>query len=145
MGYKKVLGSRNPADALTKHMAGTLMDQHIATVGMEARGGRADSAPTIDSVEAYTEGWLNKRVRFHGKISIVHIPFVGAGRKVSRKSSEKTKWHRGTANSERIVASDGEAIEECDGKGIKEGSGMTPSGSSGQDSRGKATTGKSRS
>ena len=32
LGYKKVLGSRNPADALTKYMASPLMDQHVATV-----------------------------------------------------------------------------------------------------------------
>ena len=52
--YKKVLGSRNPADALTKYMAGTLMDQHIATVGLVFRGGRADSAPELNSVSTYT-------------------------------------------------------------------------------------------
>ena len=55
--YKKVLGSRNPADSLTKYMPATLMDQHVETIGLEFRGGRADSAPSLNSVEAYTEEW----------------------------------------------------------------------------------------
>ena len=104
LGYKKVLGSRNPADALTKHMAGTLLDQHVATVGMEMRGGRADSAPTLDSVEAYTEGIIKKSVRFHGKISVVEISARGAGRKVLKGRSEK--WHRGV---------DDEDEDQCSG------------------------------
>ncbi len=49
MGYKKVLGSRNPADALTKYMASPMLDQHVATVGLAFRCGRANSAPTLDS------------------------------------------------------------------------------------------------
>ena len=63
----------------------------MATVGLEVRGGRADAAPTLDNIEAYTEGWLNKRVRFHGKIVIVPIEAEGASRRVSRKMKD-TKW-----------------------------------------------------
>ena len=48
--YKKVLGSRNPADILTKHVASTQLDQHLATVGVEVRGGRADCAPSLDEI-----------------------------------------------------------------------------------------------
>ena len=91
LGYKKVLGSRNPSDALTKYMASPLLEQHLKTVGMISRGGRAESAPTIDSIETYTEGWVNKRVRFHGKVGVMLIPFIGRGRKVTRNRSEK--WH----------------------------------------------------
>ena len=54
LGYKKVLGSRNPSDALTKFMPGPLLDEHMATVGLDVRGGRADTAPTLDVIEAYT-------------------------------------------------------------------------------------------
>ena len=55
--YKKVLGSRNPADLLTKHVPRELLDAHSNTVGVTFAGGRAESAPTLDSVEAYTEEW----------------------------------------------------------------------------------------
>jgi hypothetical protein len=92
LGYKKVLGSRNPADALTKYMASPLMEQHVATVGLEFRGGRADSAPTLDAVEAYTERTIVKRVRFHGTVSIKTIEAIGECRKVV--SAVKTKWRK---------------------------------------------------
>ena len=55
--YKKVLGSRNPADILTKHVPKDLLNIHLVTLGLEIRGGRADTAPSIDVVEAYTEEW----------------------------------------------------------------------------------------
>ena len=90
MGYKKVLGSRNPADALTKYMPSTLMDQHVETVGLEIRGGRADSAPGLDNVEPYTEMNKMKKVRFHAVICVRHIPSVG--RCVSLREVKKTKW-----------------------------------------------------
>ena len=90
LGYHKVLGSRNPSDAMTKYMTSVLLEQHIATVGMVSRGGRAEAAPGLDLVEAYTEGWVNKRVRFHGKIGIVRIPLCGKGRKVDR--GHDSKW-----------------------------------------------------
>ena len=55
--YKKVLGTRNPADLLTKHVPKDLLNAHLVTLGVEFRDGRADSAPTLDGVEAYTEEW----------------------------------------------------------------------------------------
>ena len=55
--YKKVLGTRNPADILTKHVPKDLLNAHIVTLGIDIRGGRAETAPTIDSIEAYTEEW----------------------------------------------------------------------------------------
>ena len=99
LGYHKVLGSRNPSDAMTKYMTSVLLEQHLTTVGMESRGGRAETAPGLDSVEAYTEGWMNKRVRFHGKIGIVRIPLCGKGRTVD--GGKDSKWHK------NIVTSDG--------------------------------------
>ena len=91
LGYHKVLGSRNPSDAMTKYMTSVLLEQHITTVGMISRGGRAEAAPGLDSVETYTEGWVHKRVRFHGKIGVVHIPLCGKGYKVSR--DKDGRWH----------------------------------------------------
>ena len=90
LSYKKVLGSRNPADALTKYMPGPLMSQHMTTLGLEARGGRADSAPTIDTLECHTDAWRYKRVRFHGMVQIVRIPSEGRGHPVSR--ARRAQW-----------------------------------------------------
>ena len=79
-------------------MASPLMDQHVATVGLEFRGGRADSAPTLDAVEAYTEKDVLKRVRFHGTVSMQDIEAVGKYRKVCY--AKKTKWEEGKADSD---------------------------------------------
>ena len=64
----------------------------MTTVGMISRGGRAESVPGLDSVETYTEEWVHKRVRFHGKIGIVHIPLWGKGRKIDR--GKDSRWHK---------------------------------------------------
>ena len=69
LAYKKVLGTRNPADLLTKHVPKELLDAHVITLGVEVRGGRAESAPTIDSVEAYTEEWLEELKEGEGEES----------------------------------------------------------------------------
>ena len=55
--YIKVLGSKNPADLMTKHMSAELSKQHIETLNMKAEGGRAESAPTLDSVTSYVRAW----------------------------------------------------------------------------------------
>ena len=116
--YKKVLGSRNPADLLTKHVPRELLNAHLRTLGVEMVDGRAESAPTLDSVEAYTEEWIEeidrsgesqgkeegecrvvsdkgserKEVRFHRRVQVRAIDAVGRGRKI--KSGVPTKWQR---------------------------------------------------
>ena len=116
--YKKVLGSRNPADLLTKHVPRELLNAHLRTLGVEMVDGRAESAPTLDSVEAYTEEWIEeidrsgesqgkeeggcrvvsdkgserKEVRFHRRVQVRAIEAVGRGRKV--KNGVPTKWRR---------------------------------------------------
>ena len=87
-----MLGRRNPADALTKYMPSTLMDQHVETVGLEIRGGRADSAPGLDNVEPHTETNKTKRVSFHAIVSIRHIPSVGKCTSLSEAKRTKTRW-----------------------------------------------------
>ena len=57
LSYKKVLGSLNPADVLTKHVPKDLLNAHLVTLGVEMRGGRAESAPTLDNLEIYSEEW----------------------------------------------------------------------------------------
>jgi hypothetical protein len=90
LNYKKVLGSRNPADALTKYVPGVLMDKHMETIGVEVRGGRASSAPTIDNVEPFTTRVVEKKVRFHGSVGIKYIASVGLGKPV--KGARRTRW-----------------------------------------------------
>lgn len=94
--YKKVLGSRNPADSLTKYMPATLMDQHIETVGLEFRGGRAESAPGLNSVKAYTEEWREKLVRFDPLVEVRHVAAKGKGLKVNRRST-RASWRPAAA------------------------------------------------
>ena len=91
LAYKKVLGSRNPADILTKHVASTLLDQHLVTVGAEVRGGRAESAPTLDDIQMYSDSVASgKLVRFNGIVEIKRIPAVGRGRPVS--GFKRLRW-----------------------------------------------------
>ena len=66
------------------------MDTHMQTIGVEIRGGRASSAPTIDNVEPFTNRIVEKKVRFHGKIEIKHIASVGLGRPV--RNAKRTRW-----------------------------------------------------
>ena len=117
LSYKKVLGSRNPADALTKYMAGTLMDQHVATVGMEFRGGRADSAPELNLVEAYTERWCEKVVRFNPVVEMKGVASEGKGLKVSR-AKQTRRWSEEERRRRRIHVGDaakGEVASDLDG------------------------------
>ncbi len=45
---RKVLGSENPADLMTKHLTGSARVPHLLRLfGCELRGGRAESAPTL--------------------------------------------------------------------------------------------------
>ena len=97
--YHKVLGTRNPSDVLTKHVNRELLATHIRTLGMEHRGGRASTAPSLDSIEAYTEetepsiyskNSIDKRVRFSKIIEYRSIPALGRLRSV--KNARKGRW-----------------------------------------------------
>ena len=58
---------------LTKHVASTLLDQHLVTIGAEFRGGRADSAPTLDEIHTYDErSAASKEVRFDPVVTIMN-------------------------------------------------------------------------
>ena len=97
LSYKKVLGSRNPADILTKHVGAELLQIHLKTLGVEARDGRAETAPTLDTVEPWTISWLEeeeveKTVSFHPKVCVRTIPAVGRGRSTSEAKRKKTSW-----------------------------------------------------
>ena len=45
--YRKVKGTENPADALTKSLSSPVIQKYLADVGIETRGGRADSSLEI--------------------------------------------------------------------------------------------------
>ena len=90
----KVLGSRNPADALAKHMASTLLDQHLETVGLDSRDGRAESAPGLNSATPRTESRVNKRVRFNGIKEFRQIPSEGRGKSLAEVKATKALWQK---------------------------------------------------
>ena len=45
---RKILGTENPADMLTKHVERVLIERHLSKLCMRFTQGRAASAPTID-------------------------------------------------------------------------------------------------
>ena len=49
VNIKKITGSDNPSDLLTKHLERPLMLKHLRTLGLRSEEGRAGLAPTIDS------------------------------------------------------------------------------------------------
>ena len=104
LGYKKVLGTLNPSDVLTKHVPGDLLDAHLRTLGMEVRGGRSDVAPTLDSVIVeYLCDWVEAtkdepkkkkkkfglKVRFNEDVLCRNIP--ATGRQLPTGHARKTR------------------------------------------------------
>ena len=58
LSYKKVLGTKNPADILTKHVPSDLLNRHLETVRAVVVAGRAESAPELNTVESCIEWYL---------------------------------------------------------------------------------------
>ena len=92
--YRKVLGEKNPADLLTKHMSAELSERHLQTLSMRLDSGRADIAPTLDSVESLVTSWYeregfgkdidyfgHRQVRFDSQVSVRAIPITGRHRR----------------------------------------------------------------
>ena len=50
LAYHKVLVSKKPADSLTKHVSAELLSRHFVAFQTEAGGGRAESAPELNSL-----------------------------------------------------------------------------------------------
>ena len=102
--YKKVLGTKNPSDVLTKHVPGELLERHLEVTGAEPRGGRAETAPELNSMESVVfridvdecsdepedEGKKLKEVRFASKVQYRAIPATGRGRPT--KAKRKACW-----------------------------------------------------
>ena len=94
IAYKKVLGEKNPADLLTKHMSADLSGRHLACLNMDLSGGRAEAAPTLDSlVTAWYTGPRrrgNHRVSFSDKISYQPVPAEGRQRPTPARGAGAT-------------------------------------------------------
>ena len=102
--YKKVLGTKNPSDVLTKHVPGELLERHLEVTGAEPRGGRAETAPELNSIESVVfrldvdegdyeqedKGKKLKEVRFASKVLYRAIPATGRGRPT--KAKRKACW-----------------------------------------------------
>ena len=97
INYLKVLGEKNPADLLTKHMSAELANRHITTLNMRLSSGRAETAPTLDSlVQAwYSENGKDvaksrgdgRRVHFASAAQYRPIPAEGRGRRTPARGS----------------------------------------------------------
>jgi hypothetical protein len=60
----KVLGTENPADLLTKHLARDIVDQHLARLNIDRETGRAATAPKITAsllVEKQSDDYAKSR------------------------------------------------------------------------------------
>ena len=105
LAYHKVLGTKNPADVLTKHVPGELLDRHLETIGAKITQGRAELAPEIDSVQSlvrefewdedinYGDEDKVMKVSFHKKVNFRAIPSANRGRQCGRKKGA-TKWQK---------------------------------------------------
>ena len=84
IAYKKVLGEKNAADLLTKHMSADLSARHLECLNMDISGGRASAAPTLDSiVQAWYDGKTTREprhLRFSNKVSYHAVPATGRQR-----------------------------------------------------------------
>ena len=116
LAYRKVLGTKNPADVLTKHVPGELLDRHVEAMGMSRSGGRAESAPELNSVESVVVSWTGplreaggeaehgagdtsaeraRGVRFASRVEFRAVPHCNRGR--SCKSTTKCRFPGGVA------------------------------------------------
>ena len=133
--YKKVLGTKNPADILTKYVPAELLKKHLATLGTAAVGGRADAAPELcmmmmEVVKEWeeplnTSGPKDKQVRFATKVRLRSIPSANRGRrcdKVARKELQGTKRKEAV----RSEASQEEAKTERKTDGLESGRRSNP-------------------
>ena len=133
INYLKVLGEKNPADLLTKHMSAELANRHITTLNMRLSSGRAETAPTLDSlVQAwYSEDGKDvaksrgdgRRVHFASAAQYRPIPAEGRGRRTpARGSRSLDRAGRSLDTCEEMVPDDCEEYMDvkclCDKPGL---------------------------
>ena len=123
LAYHKVLGTKNPADILTKYVPAELLKRHLATLVTAAVGGRADAAPELCMmILEVTKEWeepLNisgpkdKHVRFATKVRVRSIPSANRGRRCDREA--RKEW-QGTKTKEAIRAEASQEEAKAEGK-----------------------------
>ena len=107
IAYKKVLGEKNPADLMTKFMSAELATRHLTTMNMNLCEGRANAAPTLDSM---VQGWYDddsdydghadiasiatrtKKVRFSDTVHFRGIPATGKCRKTPGRGRTRKEF-----------------------------------------------------
>ena len=100
LAHKKIFGTLKPANALTKHVPGELLDSHLRAVGVEMieiKEGIAETAPTRDAdTPAYAAEWVEavaderdgaRRVTMCGKVRAIS---AAAWRRRARSSIAAT-------------------------------------------------------
>ena len=112
LAYHKVLGTKHPADVLTKHVPGELLERHLETLGAEMRGGRSELAPELMSLAISWIQWYrpleaeeengdekdNKKVTFAKKVTYRAVEYANKGRSCADRSRgrinkvEKKRW-----------------------------------------------------
>ena len=63
MQLTKVVGTANPADMLTKHLAKTDLDKHLEFSGLHLRAGRADGSLQIGAIRKANLSYIRGLVR----------------------------------------------------------------------------------
>ena len=75
----KVHGLANPADFVTKHLNQQSASKHLELLDMWTEGGRADTAPRLDSINAAeVDEWNHRPI--HGPLASLQIEQVGITR-----------------------------------------------------------------
>ena len=92
----------NPVDMLTKHVLAELVLRQMGVLGAELRGGRAETAPQLNSVESVVSNWTEllqcesgmKKVHFAKTVQVRPIPHTNKGVKCDRMSGRETLQQR---------------------------------------------------
>ena len=127
--YHKVLGTKNPADVLTKHVPGELLDRHLETIGARLATGRAESAPEISSVESrvFEVEWtckidggdksqVGRKVSFHNIVKFRGIPSDNRGRKCGNSRRSNLEKDKPDLAERRRQIAGGDAIHNVQGE-----------------------------
>ena len=116
LAYRKVLGTKNPSDVLTKHVPGELLERHIESMGMDARGGRASSAPELNSVESLVFCWTgplaggepdggsDQKLRFSSRVQFRAIAHENRGRRC--REAKKCRFPGGVCSARKGTLSE---------------------------------------
>ena len=81
---------------------------YLLTVGAEFRGGRADSAPTLDEIHPYDEGAASRVVRFNPVVTMRMISAVVRGRP-TKSLKMKLRWPKREKGSAKAQSEKGDA------------------------------------